>query len=99
MMTSGACILRGDDELGSHEPWRNLTNDGGVMADPPRPLLLLSTTTGWCCCALKLATTPLVIPTTRLVGVVVRVGRQDRETAGCRWPSQRVSLRRTPWPA
>jgi hypothetical protein len=21
--------------LGSHEPWRNLTSDGGVVADPP----------------------------------------------------------------
>jgi hypothetical protein len=25
------------DLVGSHEPWRNLTSDGGAMADPPRP--------------------------------------------------------------
>ena len=32
--------------------------------------------------------TPLVSPTARLVGVVVRGARQDQETAGCRWPSR-----------
>ena len=42
---------------------------------------------------------PQVSPTARLVGVVVRVARQDQETAGCGWPSQKVSRRPTPWPA
>ena len=32
---------------------------------------------------------PQMSPTARLVGVVVRVARQDEETAGCGWPSQR----------